>query len=89
MPARTAETAADGRNGTREGSTTSSGAQTAHNGHVIWTEADVADFLRLRQSTVAAMARRGDLPSIRLGRHRRYLQTDIVRYVAALRRQSA
>ncbi len=48
---------------------------------VIWTQREVADFLRLRPSTVADLARRGDLPSIRLGRHRRYLQSDVIAYV--------
>lgn len=48
---------------------------------VIWTQKEVADFLRLRPSTVADLARRGDLPSIKLGRHRRYLQSDVIAYV--------
>jgi len=48
---------------------------------VIWTEQETANFLRLRKSTVADMARRGDLPSIRLGRHRRFLQDDVIAYV--------
>lgn len=50
---------------------------------VIWTQREVADFLRLRPSTVADLARRGELPSIKLGRHRRYLQTDVIAYVEA------
>lgn len=53
---------------------------------VIWTEQETAGFLRLRKSTVADLARRGDLPSIKLGRHRRYLQSDVIAYVQAQRR---
>jgi excisionase family DNA binding protein len=39
---------------------------------VVMTGAEVARLLRLRPSTVADMARRHDLPSVMLGRHRRY-----------------
>lgn len=87
-PARGPEAASAATNGRSEGVDGPKPAQTHSNAHVIWTAAETADFLRLRPSTVADMARRGDLPSIRIGRHRRYLKADVVRYVAALRRQS-
>ena len=45
---------------------------------VVMTKPEVARLLRLRPSTVAEMARRGDLPSVMLGRNRRYLQADIL-----------
>jgi excisionase family DNA binding protein len=51
----------------------------------ILTKDEVAALLRLRPSTVDDMARRGDLPSIRLGRHRRYLRSDIEEFIQRLR----
>jgi excisionase family DNA binding protein len=51
----------------------------------IMTADEVAGLLRLRPSTVADLARRGDLPSVKLGRHRRYLRDDVMAYVIAQR----
>ena len=34
----------------------------------LWTVDDVADYLRLNPETVRVMARRGELPSIKVGR---------------------
>ncbi len=51
----------------------------------VMTEQEVARLLRLRPSTVADMARRGDLPSVMLGRNRRYLQADILEWLAEQR----
>ncbi len=34
----------------------------------LWTVEDVANYLRLKPETVRIMARRGDLPSIKVGR---------------------
>lgn len=47
----------------------------------IITEEEVANMLRIKPSTVADFARRGDLPSIKLGKHRRYVKSDVAAYV--------
>ncbi len=46
---------------------------------------EVADLLGLRCSTVEDYARRGELPCVRLGRHRRFLRADVEAYVLARR----
>ncbi len=43
----------------------------------IMTADEVAEMLRLRPSTVHDYARRGLLPSIRLGRSRRFVRVDV------------
>jgi len=43
----------------------------------IMTADEVADMLRLRTSTVHEYARRGLLPSIKLGRSRRFVRADV------------
>ena len=45
----------------------------------------VGELLGLRPSTVDDYARRGELRSIRLGRHRRFLRADVEQYVVANR----
>ncbi len=55
-----------------------------HNDVMIARE--VAELLRLRESTVADLARRGVLPSIKLGRARRFYREDVIAYVRAQRR---
>ena len=45
----------------------------------------VGELLGLRPSTVDDLRRRGDLPAIRLGRHRRFLRADIEQFVVANR----
>ncbi len=45
----------------------------------------VGELLGLRPSTVDDLRRRGDLPAIRLGRHRRFLRVDVERFVVANR----
>lgn len=47
----------------------------------VLTAEDVARYLRLRASTVADLARRGELPSVKFGRARRYLRADVLEYV--------
>ena len=47
----------------------------------ILTKEQVADLLGLRPSTVDDLRRRGELPTIRLGRHYRFLRSDIERFV--------
>ena len=45
----------------------------------------VSELLGLRPSTVDDLRRRGDLPAIRLGRHRRFLRADVEQFVVANR----
>lgn len=54
----------------------------------ILTAEEVAGILRLRPSSVADMARRGDSPSIKIGRHRRYVRADVLAYVETLRERN-
>jgi len=51
----------------------------------ILTSEQVAQLLAMRRSTVEDYARRGVLPSIKLGRHRRYLRSDVVGAIDRLR----
>lgn len=43
----------------------------------LMTVAQVAEALLIRGSTVSDYARRGVLPSIKLGRHRRFVRADV------------
>jgi excisionase family DNA binding protein len=45
----------------------------------------VADLLQMRRSTVDDYARRGLLPSLKLGRHRRFVRSDVETAIARLR----
>lgn len=47
----------------------------------IMTPVEVAEMLRLRESTVREYARRGVLPSFKLGRHIRFNRQDIVDFI--------
>ncbi len=51
----------------------------------ILTSEQVAQLLAMRRSTVEDYARRGVLPSIKLGRHRRFVRADIVSAITRLR----
>jgi len=51
----------------------------------LMTSDQVAALLILRQSTVEDYARRGLLPSIKLGRHRRFVRSDVLAALEALR----
>jgi excisionase family DNA binding protein len=51
----------------------------------LMTRDEVAELLRLRPSTVSEFARRGELPSVKLGRHRRYVREDVIAFVNAQR----
>ena len=51
----------------------------------ILSAVEVAELLQLRRSTVEDYARRGVLPSIKLGRFRRFVRDDIERALARLR----
>lgn len=54
-------------------------------GDELMTCAQVAQALLIRESTVADYARRGLLPSIKLGRHRRFVRGDVEAALARLR----
>jgi excisionase family DNA binding protein len=51
----------------------------------LLTVRQVAELLPLPASTVADYARRGLIPSIKLGRHRRYLRDDVLDVVTGRR----
>lgn len=51
----------------------------------LLTAAEAADFLRLRESTLRDYARRGVVPSVRIGRHVRFLEPDLVAWLEGLR----
>lgn len=50
----------------------------------LMTAQEVADIFRLRVSTVESYARRGLLPSLKVGRHRRFLRSQVEQAVRAL-----
>jgi excisionase family DNA binding protein len=50
------------------------------------TGAEIAALLRMKRSTVEDYARRGLLPSIKLGRHRRFVRSDVEAALIELRR---
>ncbi len=47
----------------------------------VMTAADVAELLNIRRSTIEDWARRGIIPSHKLGRHRRFLREEIEAWV--------
>jgi len=51
----------------------------------VMTADQVAALLLIRPSTVADYARRGVLPSIKLGRHRRFVRPDVLAAIEELR----
>lgn len=50
----------------------------------LLTAQQVAGLLRMRKSTVEDYARRGLLPSLKLGRHRRFIRSDVIRTIDEL-----
>ena len=46
-------------------------------GDEIMTVAEVADYLKMNQRTVYSLAKKGDLPGVRLGRQWRFRKDDI------------
>ena len=52
----------------------------------MMTSAEIAEPLRMKRSTVEDYARRGLLPSIKLGRHRRFIRSDVEAALVELRR---
>jgi len=51
----------------------------------LLTADEVAELLHIPRSTVGDYARRGVLPSIKLGRHRRFLRSDVEETIELLR----
>ncbi len=49
----------------------------------LWTVEDVAQYLRLKTETVRAMARRGEIPAVRLGRVWRFQRETLEAWVRA------
>lgn len=43
----------------------------------LWTVEDVANYLKLQPETIRSMARRGELPAIKLGKVWRFQKTAI------------
>lgn len=54
----------------------------------LMTADQVAELLQMRRSTVEDYARRGLLPSLKLGRHRRFVRSDVEAAIARLRNSS-
>ena len=54
----------------------------------LMTVGQMADLLQMRRSTVEDYARRGLLPSLKLGRHRRFVRSDVEAAIARLRESS-
>lgn len=50
----------------------------------LMTAEQMADVLQMRVSTVEGYARRGLLPSIKVGRHRRFIRSDVESAIAGL-----
>ena len=55
----------------------------------LMTAEQVAWLLLLPRSTVEAYARSGVLPSIKIGKHRRFVRDDVADFIEALREPSA
>lgn len=51
----------------------------------LLTSEEVAERLHIPLSTVSEYARRGVLPSIKLGRHRRFVRSDVADAIERLR----
>jgi excisionase family DNA binding protein len=53
----------------------------------LMTTAQVAELLQMKRTTVEDYARRGLLPSLKLGRHRRFVRSDVEAALVRLRDQ--
>jgi excisionase family DNA binding protein len=49
----------------------------------LWTVEDVASYLRLKPDTVRAMARRGELPAVKIGKVWRFDRSSINKLVSS------
>lgn len=54
----------------------------------LLTSKQVAELLQMKRTTVEDYARRGLLPSLKLGRHRRFVRSDVESALVALRNAS-
>jgi excisionase family DNA binding protein len=50
----------------------------------LMTSSQVAALLQMRLSTVESYARRGLLPSVKVGRHRRFVRSQVERALSSL-----
>ena len=50
----------------------------------LMTPSQIAALLQMRLSTIESYARRGLLPSVKVGRHRRFIRSHVERALAAL-----
>jgi excisionase family DNA binding protein len=50
----------------------------------LMTSSQIAGLLQMRLSTVESYARRGLLPSVKVGRHRRFVRSQVERALASL-----
>lgn len=48
---------------------------------VLLTAAEAAEFLRLRESTLRDYSRRGIVPCVRIGRHVRFIEADLLAWL--------
>ena len=55
----------------------------------LMTAEQIAALLLMRKSTVEDYARRGLLPSLKLGRHRRFVRADVMQAINELRRDGS
>ena len=51
----------------------------------LMTAAQLAELLQMKRTTIEDYARRGLLPSIKLGRHRRFVRSDVEAALERLR----
>ena len=51
----------------------------------LLTSAEAAAFLTLKESTLRDYSRRGLVPSVKIGRHLRFVEADLIRYLDTLR----
>ena len=54
----------------------------------LLTSSQVAELLQMKRTTIEDYARRGLLPSLKLGRHRRFVRSDVEAALAQLRSDS-
>jgi excisionase family DNA binding protein len=50
----------------------------------LMTPSQIAALLQMRLSTIESYARRGLLPSVKVGRHRRFIRSEVERALAVL-----
>ena len=53
----------------------------------LWTTQDVARYLRVKPATVLALARKKEIPAIRVGRVYRFRRSEIVHWLEEKRQQ--